>query len=68
MVYYYYYDNQQCYNLVMVLYDNLFRYELIVSTLTTKMAIKHHTKNIACLNHLQVEQCHLLQCIGENNI
>ena len=40
---------QQCNNLLMVKYNNLFWYQQFVSTLTTKMTIRHHTKNGACV-------------------
>ena len=35
---------QQCYNLLMVIYDNLFWCKLFVSALTTRMTIRHHIK------------------------
>ena len=58
--------NRQCHNLLMVIYDNLFWYQQFVSTLTTKMTIRHHKTNGPCLNPSYVEQYPLLQYIIEN--
>ena len=42
--------NQQCYNLLMVIYDNLYWYQLFVYQHYNEYRIRCHTKNGACLN------------------